>query len=166
MPEIIKSIYNILFPSIMDRITFGYHTGSVNGLGDLLGENIVSIREFLQHVRTDTHTEVRAWFSSHFQAPSLRIRIDGELGQLEMAMDKVIAREGLPSFADQPVNLHSFLNRLVFPLDYVLNGWRKPDDYSPTTPDAFELIKERYSKAGIILGKLVDGTVANTLHYS
>ena len=143
----------------MDRITFGYHTKNVN-FGDLLGEDIIRMREFLQHVRTDTETEVHAWFSKHFQDPSLRIRIDGELGQLERAMDAIIAKEGIPSFTDQPKNPHSFLNPLSFAMEYVL-----PDAYSPTTPDAFDLIKEWYSKSGIKLGKLVDGTVANKLYY-
>lgn len=83
----------------MSKITFGYSSRDVR---NLLSDKPQEIKALILDLQEAHAVKIRAWYSSDYDGPALRIQIEGELGNLEAAMDAVISKEGLPHIIDQP----------------------------------------------------------------
>lgn len=86
----------------MERISFAY-----TGKTDLLSPKTRDFMDFLLHLRASKTIEIKARYSSSVDSPvhsrlALRIQLEGELPDIEGALDEIIKREGEPQIMDEP----------------------------------------------------------------
>lgn len=143
---------------LTSRLTFGYHLRGT-GSGDLLGPQIVDLRDFLKRMENTPQIGVAAWFSTHHysasSSPALRIRLEGPLDSLEQVLNQVIEHEGVPTFVDKPRSK----GKMGWPyLDPWLARFNLAPD-TPTTPDAYKMAQGMYKQIGARVMSLDDNTL-------
>lgn len=130
----------------LSKLTVGYHTAG-RGYDDILGPEIAGLSDFLLQVGQSSQIKIAAWFSTQggsavCKYPAVRIMLEGRLSSLETGLNQIIEHEGVPTFVDRP--------ELIGILPYSLFGrFVKPSPDSPTTPDAYQMVKGMYRREGV-----------------
>lgn len=142
----------------LSRLTFGYYiTG--RAYGNILGPEIVGLRDFLLQVGQLSQIKIAAWHSTQggsvWKNEAVRIRLEGELNSIEDGLSRIVGLEGVPTFVDRPV--------LGGILPYSLFGKvAKPRPDTPTTPDAYEMVKGVYRTKGVRTSIESDNTLVQS----
>ncbi|HIG98857.1 TPA: hypothetical protein HA231_05550, partial [Candidatus Woesearchaeota archaeon] len=90
----------------LSRLTFGYYTAG-RAYGNILGPEIVGLRDFLLQVGQSSQIKIAAWYSTQggsavWKNHAVRIRLEGQLSSLETGLNQIIEREDVPTFVDRP----------------------------------------------------------------
>lgn len=142
----------------LSRLTFGYHTAG-RAYGNILGPEIVGLRDFLLQVGQSSQIKVAAWYSTQggsvaWQVPAVRIMLEGKLNSIENGLNRIVEREGVPTFVDKPVlpmSLHHLPRFFTPNVHDVLD--------TPTTSDAYEIAKALYNQQRIKTSVQADNTL-------
>jgi len=127
----------------MSRINFGYLN-----LGkdfDFFGDDIRLLQKNMDYLnsqsKTDFRTKIGVYMPSlAYATPALNISLEGDYVDLEKNLLNVIEQQGLPKFVALPES------RLGVPFIDHLLAKHLPSKDTPTTYDAYELIKGIYQR--------------------
>jgi hypothetical protein len=143
----------------MSRITFGYHLNKLKKINDLFGEEALQMKVFLNDVKNKNNVSLQAWFSAHYTTPSLKIKIEGDLPIIKNTLEDIISKKGLPGFVDIPRKEYRSFSKII-------TGKEAKDiENTPTTSDAYEMMKKKYSEQKINVALLDNGTLAIDIGY-
>ena len=161
MPYIkyIKNSYFLLIMAELSRLTFGYYLDSTNKYGNLLEPGIGDLRDFLLQVKQTSGIEIATWYSQQggsqvWKHSAIRIRLEGKLNSVGDGLNRIVEREGVPSFVDKPVLPHGLHHLPLFLI-------RRVDDEpgTPTTSDAYKLAIGVYNQKNIRTTVEADNTL-------